>query len=568
MHWWRFGLAGAAALTLTTFQAVAQTPEPPSTASTTILIDPRLPTGTSGAIANAVDATDAGSVRWLVSGGNCGEPPAISDKPGQADPAARFDLDTALRAGAKQQGSSILVVALGPSECLSIACALSASLKLASPSLQIGVLALSEEAPSLQCLASNTGGQFRIAVADAAAEAAAAMLVADQAATQAALSEVNADADSTGSTAEPAAGAVPSGTPAEADGPASNTEPADADGSGAGPSSPPTGGPPVPRQRPDNAEPAADASTEEDEEAGGGQDTIAAPPKPKPFAWAAPPPGAPESEPVPADKEPGVQFRILAGPSGPLVKSDLLFEVLAPTGDGTSRRVESSDAISPYFALSKGEYIVRIAHGNVVREFPFAADGERVIPLTYSLDVGYVSLRVRPTSQAAPLESGISYQISKIGSTPNGAASMRIEAAQPLVTLPAGRYRIVSQSGDIKSAEVITIEPGATITHDFKLRLGYLRLAVPTNAPDVTLQVEAFSTAGTALPKVLASAKGSTATFRLQEGNYIAAVIADSTRIQKIVTVEQGKLIEHSLPLQQNQAPHWWLQPEGGNAPR
>lgn len=568
MHWWRFGLAGAAALTLTTFQAVAQTPEPPSTASTTILIDPRLPTGTSGAIANAVDATDAGSVRWLVSGGNCGEPPAISDKPGQADPAAQFDLDTALRTSAKQQGSSILVVAGGPSECLSIACALSASLKLATPSLQIGVLALSEEARSLQCLASNTGGQFRIAAADAAAEAAAAMLVADQAATQAALSEVNADADSTGSPAEPATGAVQSGAPAQTDGPDSITQPADPGGSDAGLPSQPAGGPPIPRQRPDNAETSAEDPTEDDEEAGGGPDPNAASPEPKPFAWAAPPPGAPESEPGPADQEPGVQLRILAGPSGPLVKSDLLFEILAPTGDGTSRRVASSDAISPYFALPEGEYIVRIAHGNVVREFPFTADGEQVIPLTFSLDVGYVSLRVRPTSQAAPLESGISYQISKIGGTPTGAARMRIEAAQPMVTLPAGRYRIVSQSGDIKSAAVIAIEPGATIKHDFKLRLGYLRLAVPTSALDVTLQVEAFSTAGTAPPRVLASAKGSTATFRLQEGNYIAAVIADSTRTQKIVTVEQGKLVEHTLPLQKTQAPQWWLQPGSDNAPR
>jgi hypothetical protein len=239
----------------------------------------------------------------------------------------------------------------------------------------------------------------------------------------------------------------------------------------------------------------------------------------------------------------------LAGPSGPLVKSDLLFEILSPAGDGTSRQVVSSDAINPYFALRKGEYIVRVAHGDVVREFPFAADGERVIPLTFSLDIGYVSLRVRPTSQAAPLESGISYQISKIGGTPNGAALMRVQAAQPMVTLPAGRYRIVSQSGNIKTAAVINVEPGATIKHDFKLRLGYLRLTVPAEAQDVTLQVEAFSTAGTEQTKVLASAKGSTAMFRLQEGNYIAVAAQNGTRVTQIATITQGKLTELSLDM-------------------
>jgi hypothetical protein len=553
MHPWRFGLAGAAALALTSFQAVAQTPEPPLAASTTVLMDPRLPAGTAAAIAGAAGNGEVGEIRWLMSGGDCGAPPGIYNQPGQADDTARFDLDTALRAGAKQQGSSILVVAGGPSDCLSIACALAASLKMASPSLQIDVLALSEQAQSLQCLASNTGGQFRRGTADTAADTAAGMLTAQLASAKAATPAAPSDTDRTADSVEPSTAqttaAASSGSTATAEAPASDAQPAGAETNATATPTPPAGGPPIPRQRPDAAEASADIAAEDRQEAGGGQNPDTAPSEATPFAWAVPPPGAPESEPRPTDKGPGVQIRILAGPSGPLVKSDLLFEILSPAGDGTSRQVVSSDAINPYFALRKGEYIVRVAHGDVVREFPFAADGERVIPLTFSLDIGYVSLRVRPTSQAAPLESGISYQISKIGGTPNGAALMRVQAAQPMVTLPAGRYRIVSQSGNIKTAAVINVEPGATIKHDFKLRLGYLRLTVPAEAQDVTLQVEAFSTAGTEQTKVLASAKGSTAMFRLQEGNYIAVAAQNGTRVTQIATITQGKLTELSLDM-------------------
>ena len=568
MHWWRFGLAGAgaAALALAAMAAAAQDPAPPSPAPAHIVLDPRLPPDVAAAIQVSAGEIEAVTPRWLQSGAGCASPVAAAESPAPAGGSARFDLDTALRAAPHHGAGSVLVVAKGRSECLSIACALAASLAAADPAFRIDVLALGAAAKPLRCLAGNTGGQFKAAAPDAAAAAAKAMLTARLAESATASASTGtpgagasaADAGprpSTGSPAQQAATASAAATsppPGAAAAEASSASTAPPDGEQAeAPSNAPSGaaaiaappgdGPPIPRRRPGASDASADAAAGNDEAPDSGSTEA------QPFAWAAPPPAAPESEPRPDEEGPGVRLRVLAGPAGPLIESDLRFEVLSPAGDGTYRRVVASAAINPYFSLPKGEYTVRVSHGEVVREFPFAVTGERTAHLAFSLDIGYLSLRVRPTSEAAPLESGISYRISKIGGAPNGAADMRVQAAQAMVALPAGRYRIVSQSGTIKTAAEVEIEPGETMKHDFQLRLGYLRLSVPSAAEDVTLQVEAFSTAGTGTAKVLATAKGSTAMFRLQEGNYIAVALHGGHRVMQVATITQGKLTELSL---------------------
>ena len=252
---------------------------------------------------------------------------------------------------------------------------------------------------------------------------------------------------------------------------------------------------------------------------------------------------------------------MLAGPKGPLIDTDLSFEVLAASGDGTFRRIAGSQEISPTFVLPEGSYVARIAHQEVVREFPFMISGDGIAHAAFSMDIGYVRLAARPTANAYPLESGISFELTKLGGGSAGVPVTEVSQAQPLVVLSEGRYVISALSGGIRISKNAEVTAGTITTHEFNLRLGFLRLVVPTDAADVKLQVEAFSSAGPDSVQVLASADGTTALFRLQEGNYMAAAMSQDRRVEKLATIKQGELTELRLPLGEVSQPEWQDQP-------
>lgn len=518
MRRWLTGLAGAIGLMAAACPAAAQTPaeetaqQPARERTAVIIADPRIAGESSAALRGALQQPGLMPLQITSFAGACGVEPelveavkALGDDAATPEGPAQFDLDMALRSASAASAAgmgSVLVIAAEPSACLSIGCALASSLKEADPSLRIDVVALGTGAESLSCLAGNTGGQYHRAQPETLSPIIAGLLK---------------------QPTDKLTIASPSITPTKEDD-------ADIDDPETR-----TGLTPVPKPRPERAE----SGEPPDAPATDGDDAQL-----KPFEWAAAPAGAPENPPPPTPDAPGVKIRILAGPNGPLVETDLSFEILSPAGDGSFRRVAQSSDPSPFFPLSAGNYIARVSYGEVVREFPFSVDGDNLENQTFSLGLGYVSLQVRPTEFGAPLESGISYTVSRLGRGADGAAIMVRREAQPMITLPAGRYRILAQSGSIKTVADLTVSAGNTLRHAFNLKLGYLRVSAPPELQDVALRVEEASEGGKSTRRVLATANGSTGLFRLPAGQYIVIATSEGRQTREPADVQEGKLVE------------------------
>ncbi len=547
MRRWRTGLAGAIGLMAAASPATAQTPreqpahQPERERAAVIILDPRIADDAGAVIRDALQQPGLLPLQMTAFAGVCGLEPELAeagerraDETDTSKAPAQFDLDMALRTASDAitaGGGAVLVVAKAPSACLSIGCALASSLKEADPALRIDVLALGSDAEPLHCLADNTGGRYHRAEPGTLHTLIVGLLKepADQQ-TVAGASAAETAADGA-ETPEPTV--VSSGAPA----PGATEPAAEGDRADAGDATNGSGFPPLPKPRPERV---AGGEPQETPASGEGDAEL------KPFEWAAAPPGAPEKPPPQSPDISGVKISILAGPSGPSVETDLAFEILSPAGDGTFRRVAQSTDPSPFFPLSAGNYIARVSYGDVVREFPFSTDGG-VDSETFSLGLGYVSLQVRPTASGAPLESGISYTVSRLGSGAEGAAMMVRREPQPMITLPAGRYRILAQAGGIKTVADLIVSAGNTLRHAFNLKLGYLRVSAPPELQDVALRVEDTSKNGKSDRRVLATANGSTGLFRLPAGRYIVVATSEAGQTRERADVRQGKMAEVML---------------------
>lgn len=168
-----FGLAAAAALVLPALAAPAQTPDRPDGARQVIAADPRAGTAAAAAVTAALDDSEGVPPRHAVFQDRCGMPVAIQPEPAaETEAAGRFDPDAAMRAATAAGARALLLIAAGPAECLSVACALSAGAADAEPPLRIDVLALHPSAEDLRCLAANTGGEWRLVTPETLARAA------------------------------------------------------------------------------------------------------------------------------------------------------------------------------------------------------------------------------------------------------------------------------------------------------------------------------------------------------------------------------------------------------------
>ena len=535
---WRNVIAGVLAL-LASGQAAAQKPETQPERQNILIVDGRIGRDGITAVRSGLQDAALPNPTLLTQVGRCGEPFQRYDAKtlaniDQASVAGAFDLDIALRSAANLNPSSILLIASGPSECLSISCALAADLANRQSGLKINVIGVSPAAAALNCLALNTGGQFKETLIEKLPTIINVVLVNKTGIVAGKKNEAESAAISASTTTEeggsPQSDAgeeivVPRTTPPPKATQADRIEDY----------------PPLPKPRPGQSQAGKPNLSAE---------PTSTPTAPKPFQWAALPPGAPEQEATLESKGPGVTLRVLAGPEGPLVKTQLAFEILSSEGDGTFRRVAHSSVPNPYFALAKGRYVARVSHGEVVRQFPFTVSSERIDHHAFTLDLGYLSLQARPSNSAAPLESGISYTLFRLKNGTSGNELLERQDSQPMIALPAGRYRVLAQSGAAKIVADIKITAGETLRHHFNFNLGYLRVSVASDALDVALRIERTSARRDGAARVLASHSGSSALFRLPAGQYKAVVLADGSQSHETVTVEQGKLANLVLKLQ------------------
>lgn len=542
---WRNGLAGALAL-VATAQVSAQSPDSTVGQENLVIVDGRIGAEALAAVRKTLEEPELPNFALMNQVGGCGVPftrSGVGSLTGRAPtsgaPSHPFDLDTALRSAAGSDGqtapASILLIAQGSSDCLSIGCALAASLANQYNDIRINVIGLSDAAVPLTCLATNTGAQFKRVTIDALPAAIKGMLPAQV--TIAAESKAEAGPETEATKTEHREDAKPAAEQSDrSDTAALSTPPQQPAGTENRESYPP-----LPKPRPDQSADAPPTDAAKD----GQQERV------EPFQWAALPPGAPENEQVLPPGQSGALIRVLAGPKGPLVESQLAFEILSSEGDGSFRRVANSAKPNPFFPLPPGRYVARVSHGEVVREFPFMVGSDTADLHTFSLDLGYLNLQAQASATAAPLESGIVYTVYRINSDASGKPIVTRMESQPMIALPAGSYRVMAALDAAKIVADIEITAGQTLRHQFDFNLGYLRVSVMSDAEDIGLRIEKPSTGGPDGPTAaFAEHQGNSALFRLPAGRYNAVASVDGGQAHETVTVEQGKLTTITLKLQ------------------
>jgi len=186
----------------------------------------------------------------------------------------------------------------------------------------------------------------------------------------------------------------------------------------------------------------------------------------------------------------------------------------------------------------------------VVREFPFTVTGQGIEHRTFSLDIGYLQMTARPTNDAAPLETGVQFTVSRLGQDGAGAAMLVRRESQPLVALPAGRYRVLAEAGAAGTVADIEVVAGTTATKDFNLELGYLRVILNASAsPQFRYRVEAVETPTRRSDSVIASSEEASALYRLPAGRYAVIGEADGHILRRFVSVTAGNLQEMTLEM-------------------
>lgn len=546
---WRIGLAGALAL-VASAPVWAQLPEPPAGTANFVIVDGRIGDEAMAAVRRTLEEPELSPVTLLTQAGGCGVQfthasvkSETGASPSGSAPPQPFDLDMALRSAAGPDGqtapSSILLIAQGPSNCLSIGCALAASLADQYNEIRINVVGLSDAASSLACLAANTGAQFRHASIDNLPAAIKALLPKES--VPAAASDARSTPGTEAANAGAAGAAEESDRKDNAETPAASEQVAETKNR--------ENYPPLPKPRPDRAD--GTRQVRADDSAPKDAEKAEQPEQVEPFKWAAAAPGAPESEQLPALGKPGALIRVLAGPRGPLVESQLAFEILSADGDGTFRRVAHSNMPNPFFPLPAGRYVARIVHGEVVREFPFSVNSDTADLHTFSLDLGYLNLQALPSATAAPLESGIVYSVYQINGGTSGKPIVTRTESQPMIALPAGNYQILASLDAAKIVADVEITAGETVQHQFDFDLGYLRVTVNSDADNIDLRIERpYGGTPNGTAPVMAEHQGSSALFRLPAGHYNALAFVEGGRARQSVTVEQGKLTTVVLKLQ------------------
>jgi hypothetical protein len=505
MNWWRTLMLGTVAVGATISSApVAKPAEAPASAAHAVLIDPRVVGRLSGTeweeIASHGVELRAIDIAAPTAAGKClGMTEARQFTSVEAQPAerietlGRFNPDFGLRQLAKRfvangQSLHVVLVAGGASECVSVGCSLTSVLAADGGNLRIDVIALNAASDPLRCLASNTGGKYQTVGDGPLLDEIAAVLQSESVAAASAVLDASR---------EPAARL-----------------------------------PPLPLPRPEEEMVTTLAA------AGGKQN----------LDWVSV--GSEAATPELAHKaQDGVSLQAVAGAEGPPIVSDVSFEILVKEGSGAYRLIARSGMPDPFFPLAPREYVARVTYGDIVREFPFAYSGEGIDVQRLSLDIGYLRLISRAAAHAPLLESGVTYTVSRLGEGPSGAAMTVRRDAQALVALPAGRYRILIQSGAARSVVDTNLAAGQIETIDTVLDLGYLRVNADTdrNAAGV-IRIEAAEDGKGNRPKLQSTTTEASTIFRLPAGSKTVTLSnQDRAPLRQRVTVEAGTL--HTLNL-------------------
>lgn len=208
----------------------------------------------------------------------------------------------------------------------------------------------------------------------------------------------------------------------------------------------------------------------------------------------------------------------------------------APRG---RREIARSGATSPRFEVPAGTYTVVLRQGELeARERISVRSGETV---QQTLDLAPATITLVSALAGLPptADDPVTFRIERLDAQ---AAPMLATARNPVVALPAGRYRIEARHGLANARETREVElaAGQTSVLRFEQRAGSVRLAASTGG-EATWELRDAS------GRRLWSSAEPGARVVLAEGRYIVRAVSRARTIETDITIRAGEHREMEL---------------------
>lgn len=264
-------------------------------------------------------------------------------------------------------------------------------------------------------------------------------------------------------------------------------------------------------------------------------------------ALVAPPP------PIPASGPPALHLRAVPAPNTAPLDAPLRWIVSAAGGPGVA--LFNGWAKNPSVPVKAGSYIVEVSNGPVTAQQTVAV-GDRPVAATLVLGAGRVDAQIRAQKINVLLDSAI-IAFSKAGAEGKkdglSAAPVAVfKGGEASALLPAGRYTVSAEVGQLRMEKTATVAAGQTVPVELVLNAGRLLLTTGArNAADplgnaIFLILEDDPDAPSGRREIARSA-ANPAEFILQPGTYYAVARQGSLEARERLAVGAGDVITRTL---------------------
>ena len=242
---------------------------------------------------------------------------------------------------------------------------------------------------------------------------------------------------------------------------------------------------------------------------------------------------------------------VIAKGAKPITKG-VKYKIWAMSGPMKGRKVAELDGGSSV-ALAPGAYRVAARYGAALRVEDFKVSGGKTNHVV-NLNSGWVTLRLIPSLESAPIKGDVSWKVLTYGKDKNGKRRTIYEGvtAMPELILSSGHYLVEAQHKHANVDHVIEVTPGQRYTYTINLNAGTMRVYAETAKgvdPATPIVWEIYPAGAKEGSEPLARHVAPKANFTLPGGKYLLVASQGELISKKPVTIRPGNDQEVGLQL-------------------
>lgn len=253
-----------------------------------------------------------------------------------------------------------------------------------------------------------------------------------------------------------------------------------------------------------------------------------------------------------------IHFSATYAKDGPPVKSGANWTVYTAKADmqGKHKKVAHSYDTKPVFKLDPGDYTVKLHVGDTTVEKDFTVEAGKGQKITVVLNAGLLALEAKRTEDADKPAKGLGWKVYTTKTDINGkhknvAGSY---SDSPVITLPAGEYRVVVTKGDARAEGTATVTAGERAEKTLYLKSGILAAKAVlakggTPVDGLGWKIVEVKTNIEGKHKHVAGSYSAKPSWELPAGDYLLRVKQGEARAEKPVTVSANQRTDATLVL-------------------